>query len=324
MPPEAPAIQADALVKTYGGRRAVDGLSFAVPPNSVFGLLGPNGAGKTTTIRMLLGLVRPSAGTATVLGRKSGSHDYWRALRAVGSVIEEPALYRSVSGRRNLEIHARYLRMRRPARRIAEVLELVGLGDRARDKVKRYSQGMRQRLGLAVALLGRPEVVILDEPTNGLDPAGIVEMRALIRRLPDAGTTVLLSSHLLSEVEMVCDSVAIVDRGRLVAAGTTTDLIARHGLGAHFDVTVLPAEAHYAVDVLAGAGLRARAWDDGRVEVDAAGGLTGRHLSYLLAAAGVYPERLARRAPTLEDVFLALTGQPHPGIVPPQAQHVLR
>jgi ABC-2 type transport system ATP-binding protein len=198
----------------------------------LYGFLGPNGAGKTTTIRMVLGLILPTAGEVDVLGEPvfgdGARARASRALRKVGAIIEEPAFWRYLSGRRNLEFFARAAgpaadRDRRLAR-IDEVLRMVGLEAAARKKVKAYSQGMRQRLGIALALLGQPELLVLDEPTNGLDPQGMREVRLLLRRLADEGTTVFVSSHLLAEVEAMCDRVGVLARGRLVAEGPPSKL----------------------------------------------------------------------------------------------------
>jgi ABC-2 type transport system ATP-binding protein len=218
------AIETHALTKRYGERVAVDGLTLQVAQGEVFGLLGPNGAGKTTTIAMLLGLVRPSAGRALVLG-----HDMTRepgaALGRVGAMIEAPAFYPYLSGYDNLLALA--LAGGLPRARIAAALHAVELTERARDKVRTYSQGMRQRLAIAAALLPDPELIILDEPTNGLDPAGTAEIRALIRELAAGGRTVLLCSHMLHEVEQLCGRVAILKAGRLIAEGRVAERLRR-------------------------------------------------------------------------------------------------
>lgn len=213
-------IEVEDLRKEYrrlrGGRTvALDGLDLAVPEGGVFGFLGPNGAGKTTTIRCLLGLIRPSGGRARLLGADS-RRQLASVLRRVGSIVETPTMYPRFSGRRNLELLARLHRI--PHAAIEEVLDRVGLSDRAGHLVKTYSLGMKQRLGIAGALLKDPEVLILDEPANGLDPAGIVEVRQLLRRLAAEGRTVFVSSHILSEVQQVADRVAILARGRCVAS----------------------------------------------------------------------------------------------------------
>ena len=215
-------IELERVRKTYGGVRkgrtvAVDDLTLSVASGGVHGFLGPNGSGKTTTIRILLGLVSPDAGAVRVLGA-----DVPRGLPAVvgrvGALVESPQLFPTFSGRRNLQILAGLTDL--PGTRVEQLLELVGLAERADDRVKGYSLGMRQRLAIAAAMLKAPELLILDEPTNGLDPAGMVEVRELIRTLgSDGRTTVFLSSHLLTEVEAVCDAVTILGRGRLVASG---------------------------------------------------------------------------------------------------------
>jgi ABC-2 type transport system ATP-binding protein len=217
-------IETEGLKKSFGEQMAVDGVDLRVPRGSAFGYLGPNGAGKTTLIRVLLGLTQPSAGTMRVLGRPMPK-ERSRALARVGAIVEEPGFHKHLSGRENLWIAAA---AREPAahRRIDKVLEQVGLVDRADDRVSTYSQGMRQRLGIARCLLSDPELLILDEPTNGLDPGGIQEFRGLVRAWIDEGRTLVLSSHLLDEVEKICDHVAIVDRGRIVAQGSLAELSA--------------------------------------------------------------------------------------------------
>lgn len=228
------AIRTEKLTKRYGTQVAVDSLDLMVQAGEIFGLLGPNGAGKTTTIAMLLGLVRPTSGRAEVFGQTIPAH-VEAVLHDVGAMIEAPAFYPYLSGYDNLRVLAR---MRGIAeRRIHEVLETVELARRSRDKVRAYSQGMKQRLAIAAALLGEPKLIMLDEPTNGLDPAGTVEMRQLIRTLAASGTTVVLCSHLLSEVEQLCEQVAILKQGRLVVQGSLKALLAEagsHSLEAYF------------------------------------------------------------------------------------------
>jgi ABC-2 type transport system ATP-binding protein len=216
------AIETSGLTKRFGGRTAVDDVELRVPRGSAFGYLGPNGAGKTTLIRMLLGLTDSTSGRMSLLGRPLPS-ERTRALARVGAIVEEPSFHKHLTGRENLRIVAA---AREPAAhaRIDGALERVGLAERADERVKRYSQGMRQRLGVARALLSDPELLILDEPTNGLDPAGIREFRAMIRGFVAEGRTVLLSSHLLDEVERICDMAAIVDRGRVVSQGPIAEL----------------------------------------------------------------------------------------------------
>ena len=214
------AIRTRGLTKRYGDLAAVDGLDLPVERGELYGFLGPNGAGKTTTIRMALGLIHP-----TRRGRGAGraGDDRSRPARRVGALVEEPAFWPYLSGRRNLEYFARAGGGAKDTRgrlaRIDECLAQVGLTDAADKRVKAYSQGMRQRLGIALALLGEPELLMLDEPTNGLDPTGMREIRQLLRRLADGGTTVFVSSHLLAEVEAMCDRVGVMAQGRLVAEG---------------------------------------------------------------------------------------------------------
>ena len=215
------ALQTEALTKRFGARTAVDRLSLRVDRGDIYGFLGPNGAGKSTTLRMLLGLVRPSSGVIKFPLRAS-DWEYLRARSRVGAIIEAPAFYESFSGRRNLQLLAS-LSGGVPRK---QVLDIVGLRDRARDPVKVYSYGMRQRLGIAQALLPTPELIILDEPTNGLDPQGIQQTRELIRRLRDEfKLTVLLSSHLLSEIEQLCNRVGIIHEGRLLYEGGPETLV---------------------------------------------------------------------------------------------------
>ncbi len=215
-------VETSGLTKRFGGRVAVDGVDLRVPRGSALGYLGPNGAGKTTLIRMLLGLTRPSAGTMRLLGRPMPA-ERAAALARVGAIVEEPRFHRFLSGRENLAIVAA-AREREAHARIAGTLARVGLAERADERVASYSLGMRQRLGVARALLADPELLILDEPMNGLDPAGIHEFRSMIRGLVAEGRTVLLSSHLLDEVEKICDAVAIVDHGRVVVQGSLAEL----------------------------------------------------------------------------------------------------
>jgi ABC-2 type transport system ATP-binding protein len=208
------ALDVRTLSKRYGARRAVDDISFSLTAGEIVGFLGPNGAGKTTTMRMICGLIRPSAGSVEVLGQRvPGS-----SLRQLGAMIEEPSFYPYLTGRDNL-IYAAGMHGGIAASRIDEVLKLVGLQGRAKDAVRKYSQGMRQRLGLARALLPEPKVILLDEPTNGLDPEGVAELREVIRELGSRGLTVLVSSHILGEVQKTVDRVLIIDAGKILADG---------------------------------------------------------------------------------------------------------
>jgi ABC-2 type transport system ATP-binding protein len=219
----APALTAEHLGKRYGARVAVADVSFTVGRGEVFGFLGPNGAGKTTTIRMLVGLVRPTSGRVSIAGCDLAG-DREGALRRLGCIVESPDFYDYLTGRENLEHFARMVDAAAVAR-VDELADLVRLRERLADRVGTYSLGMRQRLGIAQALLGAPDLLVLDEPANGLDPAGIYDLRALLRRLADErGLGVFVSSHLLGEVEKVCDRIAIVHRGRVLAEGTLAEL----------------------------------------------------------------------------------------------------
>ena len=283
-------------------RMAVDELDFAVPQGGVFGFLGPNGAGKTTTIRCLLGLVAPTAGTCRLLGVDVG--ELHRVVGRVGAIVETPALFPTMSGRRNLELLGRLEGI--GARRVNATLEQVGLAERADDLVKRYSLGMRQRLGLAAALLKDPEVLILDEPANGLDPAGIKEVRELLRDLGGEGRTVFVSSHLLSEVRQTCDQVAILARGRCVAAGPVAQVLSSaHGVG----LLVRLGDLERGRAVLTAAGIQAT--PDGEMLRVALPPEEAATVTKALAAEGLYLTELRADEADLETVFLELTGE-HP------------
>jgi ABC-2 type transport system ATP-binding protein len=217
------AVEAEGLAKSFDSVRAVDGLSFSVEPGQVVGLLGPNGAGKTTTVRLLVGLIRPDAGKARLLGEdiKPGA----KVLARVGALVEKPAFVPYLSGLENLRVHWLAGGDTWPAPGLEEALVVANLGDAVHRKTRGYSQGMRQRLGIAQALLNRPDLLILDEPTNGLDPAETRRLRGAIRTIADRGTTILVSSHILAEVEQVCTHALVVDHGKLVAQGTVADLV---------------------------------------------------------------------------------------------------
>ena len=221
-------IRTDGLTKRYGRVMAVDGLSLNVPRGRIFGLLGPNGSGKTTLMGMLLGLVRPTAGSFTLFGQSPDGGELDRQLHSVGALIETPTFYPYMSGRNNLA-YFQGISGRSDAAEIDALLEQVGLAGRGGDKFQTYSLGMKQRLGIAYTLLGDPELLLLDEPTNGMDPAGMAEIRELIRELGSDNRTVILSSHLLNEVEQVCDSVAILSHGRLIAQGDVAELLRERG-----------------------------------------------------------------------------------------------
>ena len=224
-----PAIELDGVVKTYGRTTAVAGLSLSVGRGELVGLLGPNGAGKTTTIKLLLGLARPTAGSGRVLGAPLGD----RGARARIGYLPEVFRYQPwLSAREVLALHAELARVSATSRHraVEEALALVGLTDRADDRVGRFSKGMQQRLGLGVALLGDPELILLDEPTSALDPVGRIDVRAIVRAARDRGATVILNSHLLTEVELVCDRVIILDHGRTIASGSLDEVVAADGV----------------------------------------------------------------------------------------------
>ncbi|HLG61394.1 MAG TPA: ATP-binding cassette domain-containing protein [Ktedonosporobacter sp.] len=224
------AIETHGLSKHFGKLTAVDGLTISVPAGTIAGFIGPNGAGKTTTIRLLLGLVRPDAGSATILGQPLTNLPGY--LPRVGALIEAPAFYPSLSGRANLEVLARLGGY--PGARVREVLDLMGLSDRARDRVGSYSSGMKQRLGVAMALLPDPDLLILDEPANGLDPLGIIATRDLLRRLHEQGKTIFLSSHLLGELEQVADWLVMLHQGKALYNGPARAFLDQHQ-GASFE-----------------------------------------------------------------------------------------
>jgi ABC-2 type transport system ATP-binding protein len=296
---EAPleAIRCHDLTKRYGETLAVDRLDLSVGAGEVFGFLGPNGAGKTTTLRMLLGLVRPSAGSAWVNGRRLPDPE---GLASIGAMVEEPPFYPWLSGRDNLRVLAG-AGAPVTAPTLNEAMERCGIAAAAGHKVRTYSQGMRQRLGLAASLMRRPRLLLLDEPTNGLDPAGIREFRSLLRRLAGEGTTIFLSSHQLSEVERVCDRVAVIDRGRLVAVGSLDEL---GGARSIVRVEVVAADESAALELLRP--LEPRRIGQGAIRVAAE---SGRAVNRLLAAGGVFAEAVSAERPGLEELFMSLTGR---------------
>ena len=301
-------IEMRGLVKRYGELTAVDGVDLTVEAGDVFGYLGPNGAGKTTSLRMMLGLIRPTEGSVRVFGRDPQAGV--AALEGVAGFVEAPRFYPYLDGRTNLEYLAA-LDGDGAAARIDSALDTVELRDRAGDRVGGYSHGMLQRLGLAAALLREPRMLVLDEPATGLDPGGMRDMRALIRRLADGGMTVVLSSHLLAEVEELCNRVAIVRKGRVVYEGALAELRATAGLHYRLRTTddalarrIATEQAGIEMTEVAGAGLAFRA--EGEAAVAA--------LSGTLIAAGALIVELAPSHATLEDLFFALTesGAPPP------------
>ena len=296
-----PTLVTQDLSKTYGDRPAVKNLNLEVERGEILGFLGPNGAGKTTTIRMALGLIRPTSGRVEVLGRDVAHHGA-EVLPRVGALVESPALYLYMSGRDNLRAFGSILGGVEK-KRLDEVVELVDLTSRQRDRVGSYSMGMKQRLGVATALLHDPELLILDEPANGLDPAGIVEMRDLLRRLAASGKTVFISSHVLGEVQQICDRVAIINHGELVRLAGVAQLLDASG---EFIIRVDNAPAVLAL-------LKQQQWakgarlDDSQLISPSPTG-RGRDLVRYLAQAGHWPDSVAPRQQNLEEIFLSLTG----------------
>jgi ABC-2 type transport system ATP-binding protein len=291
----------EGLTRRYGDRTVVDHISFTVPGGTVCGFIGPNGAGKTTTIRMLLGMIRPSEGHATVLGHPLSNSE--RYLPRVGAMIEGPAFHPALSAARNLEVLARLGRI--DLARIPVVLDLVGLGDRAGDLYRSFSLGMKQRLGIAAALLPTPELLILDEPTNGLDPDGIRDVRLLLRSLADSGLTILVSSHLLDELQQVCDSVVLVTKGKMRFSGSIENLL----LGHSSTLTVRPDRPERTallVEAIQRLGLRARVEEDDLVSIKANPEMAAA-VNRAAFDAGVTLRELAAHQPRLEEVFFELT-----------------
>jgi ABC-2 type transport system ATP-binding protein len=297
-------LSAEHLTKRFGRREAVSDVSFELLAGEVFGFLGPNGAGKTTTIRMLVGLARPDLGRIQIRGFDL-SRDFVRAMAHVGCIVESPDLYDYLTGRENLQHFARMLRGG-AAGRIPELAELVALGERLDDRVSTYSLGMRQRLGIAQALLGSPDLLILDEPANGLDPAGIREIRRLVQLLAkERGIAVFVSSHLLAEVEQMCDRVAIIHRGRMLAAGPVRELLHEATPG-RLVFRVTPAAA--AAAVLAGFGEEGVEREGEETVVVPMARERVPEALRALAAAGVAVYGVEGRASSLEEVFLEVTG----------------
>jgi ABC-2 type transport system ATP-binding protein len=336
-------VHTEGLTKRFGSRLAVAGVDLEVRRGDVFGLLGPNGSGKTTTLRLLLGLVLPSGGRITLFGRDV-TRTGWRraALRRVGALVERPAFYPFLSGRENLAGVATFggLPFGPDTRaRIERALTQVRLAPRADDAFHKYSLGMKQRLGIAAALLTDPELVLLDEPTNGLDPAGMVEVRTLIGQLAERGTTVLLSSHLLYEVQQVCTRVAILKDGALLAQGLVSELLSGGG-GVQIAFTN-PEDLTRAIAVLQAAQANGAAWLGGARYIGAEPGSgssppggssllvrapveRAAEINQLLASQGIYVAELRRRAASLEQFFLTLTGAQTTSATPPSTIEVPR
>ena len=303
---DAPPIEVRGLVKRYGEIVAVNNVDLTVRPGDVYGYLGPNGAGKTTSLRMMLGLIRPTAGEVRLFG--SDPLVSVKALEGVAGFVEAPQFYPYMSGRRNLELLAAY--DGHGARgRIDQALATVELSARAKDRVGGYSHGMRQRLGIAGALLRAPKLLLLDEPATGLDPAGMRDMRLLIRRLADEGMTVLLSSHQLPEVEELCNRVAIIRSGKIVYEGAITDL--KRGAGAVYRLSTTDDDRALAV-CRAQAGLSSVGKDSHGYITFSADDAAAAELSQALVEAGALIKLLSPETVTLEDLFFSLT-EDHPG-----------
>lgn len=299
--------------KRIKNKEIIKGISFEVYAGEIFGFLGPNGSGKTTTIRMLVDLIRPTEGTITICGYDVHKN-HNEALQYVGCIVENPELYSYLTGWENLEHFARML----PdvdEKRIHGVVEIVGMHQRIQDKVRTYSLGMRQRLGIAQALLGRPKLLILDEPTNGLDPQGIKEMREFIRKLADGGLSLFVSSHLLSEIQQMCDRVAIISHGQVIQVGEVDTLI--HQAGGKVIWTVGPVELAVSlmkaspfvqdIEELEAGALPATGTESKRTIVTQMNAESVPELSRNLIEAGVSLYSVEIKNPTLEDLFLSLT-----------------
>ncbi|MEA2405436.1 MAG: type transport system ATP-binding protein [Thermoleophilaceae bacterium] len=316
-----PPLEVRGLVKRYGELTAVDGVDLTVDEGAVYGYLGPNGAGKTTSLRMMLGLIRPTAGSVRLFGRDPQAGV--SALEGVAGFVEEPRFYPYLTGRRNLELLAAF-DGHGATGRIGEVLDVVELADRAKDKVRGYSHGMRQRLGIAASLLRAPRLLLLDEPTTGLDPAGMRDMRTLVRRLAGEGMTIVLSSHLLGEVEEICDRVAIIRTGRVVYEGAIEEL-KRTGVGGYRVRTTDDERALQAC--VAQPGVKdARPAAVGGVQFTA-GEAVVAELSVALVEAGLALLELVPEAASLEELFFRLTegsdgGREGNGALQPSAQSV--
>lgn len=294
-------ISAENLTKKYGDLVAVDHVTFDIPAGAITGFVGPNGAGKTTTIRMLLGLVRPSTGSARILEHSIAEPETY--LPYVGAMIEGPAFYPALSGRENLRVLARLGNF--PYERVEDLLALVGLADRATSKFKTYSLGMKQRLGIAAALLPNPKVLILDEPVNGLDPAGIHEVRNLLRSLADSGISIFVSSHILSELEVIADHLVVVDHGKVLFQGATKELLAAQK--PRLAVKASNASELTALQEIAtAAGFPSEIADDELV-ITAPERFAG-DLNKSAFAKGIVLTQLQVTRPTLEESFFEITG----------------
>jgi ABC-2 type transport system ATP-binding protein len=292
------AVVVEGLRKTYKSTVALDGLSFTIPAGKVTGFLGPNGAGKTTTFRSLLGLTNPDSGSMQVLGMDVKT-DLARIVPRLGAIVEEPGLIKGLNGRDNLRVAAHTLGHGHES--IDELLAFAGLAADAGRRIDGYSKGMRQRLGLAAALLGNPELLFLDEPLDGLDPAGQAQIKASLRQLAADGRTIVVSSHNLGDVEAMADEVIVINRGRLVTQSSLDDILGVQTAAYHVEID----DPVRAVGVLVAAGIAA-SHTDGRVLAEAD---NGSDISRILADAELYPSALYKQSGRLEEVFLRLTGE---------------
>ena len=296
-------VATDNLSKEYDGVYRVQELDIRIKEGDIYGFLGPNGAGKSTTMKMLLGLVKPTSGTIEIMGKPFNEKNLRDILASVGSLIESPSYYGHLTGRENMEIIRRLLDL--PKKNIEEAVHIVRMENQMEKKVKNYSLGMKQRLGIAMALLGSPKLLILDEPTNGLDPAGIQEMRALIRNMPAAtGATVLISSHLLGEMEQMVEQVGIIDHGHILFEGPLTEL-QRHSRG---NVTLRLLDPAKAAPILRANGLTAHS-DSCVVTLPPLQDALLADLVQKLAACGAGVVELTPHTKTLEEIFLSLTSE---------------
>jgi ABC-2 type transport system ATP-binding protein len=297
-------IRVNSLTKRFKRTLAVDKATLEVQKGDVFGLLGPNGAGKTTIIRMLLGLIKPTDGNAEVFGLNTFQQRV-EVSKRVSAIVESPALYPDLSGRDNLRAMALVAGLSHPEKKIDEVLEKMGLAARGKERFSRYSLGMKQRLCIASALLIDPDIIILDEPTNGLDPSGMAEIRQLIKELAAQGRTVFLSSHLLFEVQQVCNRVAIIQRGQIIGQGLVEELLSANSA---IYIRVSQEEWEKAWYTLQAAGYAGQLRAEGYHLLVTAPATEGAALNRTLANAGIYASEIMSRSQTLEEYYLNLTG----------------
>ena len=308
---DAPLINTIGLSKRYKGRMVVQQAEFQVYPGDVFGLLGPNGAGKTTIIRMLLGLVKPTLGKAVLFGEDVQTNRK-AILRRTAAIVEAPALYPYMTGRDNLKVMALSAGVSNFAR-IDLVLSQMGLAQRANDKFRTYSLGMKQRLCIAATLLADPQLIILDEPTNGLDPAGIHDIRELIKTLAQQGRTVLVSSHLLGEIQQVCNRVAIIQNGQIITQGLVEQMLANHS---YIQIRVAPTQLDQARAALSQLSEVTGLSQDGDYLIVEGQANQGALFNYTLGTAGIFASEIIVRSQSLEEYFLSVTSQPASAKVP--------